>query len=202
MTSHPHWPGSSEPPRQPSFALSTRRLGLYVLFGSLAVLFIASLVGIFITRHESPRWLTPGTPEAPALLWLSTALVLALSASLEAARRAARKNRLKALPRRLGLGFLLALAFLAVQAINWYTLANASPAAHEPALAVVGFYLLTGLHAAHVIGGLVPLSIVLSRALEREYSSSRYEGVGLCTDYWHFLAVVWLVLFVVLQSFA
>lgn len=197
----PHWPTSSAPPRQPSFKLSVRRLGLYVLFASLAVLFIASLVGFFVTRADSPAWSSPVTPPPPSGLWLSTALVFAISAALESARRAVKKNRLAALPTRLALGLFAALAFLVSQAVNWYAISDVAFGG-KPPLALVGFILLTGLHAAHVIGGLIPLSIVLGRAREREYSSSRYEGVSLCTDYWHFLAVVWVVLFVVLRTFS
>jgi cytochrome c oxidase subunit III len=199
--SRPPWPSSNAPPRQPSFQISSRRLGLYVLFGSLGVLFVASLVGYLVTRNDSARWVTPGTPPPPAGLWLSTGLVLSISAALEGARRAARKNQLAVLPRRLMLGLALAVAFLCAQAFNWYTLSKVALAQEEPALIVFGFYLLTGLHAAHVIGGLIPLSLVLSHALDREYSSSRYEGLGLCTDYWHFLTIVWMVLFFVLENF-
>ncbi|HET9929853.1 MAG TPA: cytochrome c oxidase subunit 3, partial [Polyangiaceae bacterium] len=61
------------------------------------------------------------------------------------------------------------------------------------------FYVLTGLHAAHVVGGFVPAGIVFARARRREYSSSRHEGVLLCTQYWHYLGVVWLALFLVLE---
>jgi cytochrome c oxidase subunit 3 len=61
------------------------------------------------------------------------------------------------------------------------------------------FYMLTGLHAAHVVGGLVPLTLVMSRARRREYSSSSHEGVQLCVHYWHYLGVVWLVLFSALE---
>jgi heme/copper-type cytochrome/quinol oxidase subunit 3 len=127
--------------------MSSRRLGVYVLFGSLGVLFIATLVGYFVTRADSANWRAATTPAPPTGLWLSTLLALAISLSLESARRAARKNQLAALPSRLRLG------------------------------------------------------IVLNAAVAREYSSSRHEGVSLCADYWHFLAVVWLVLFATLELF-
>jgi cytochrome c oxidase subunit 3 len=68
----------------------------------------------------------------------------------------------------------------------------------RPTLFAFTFYLLTGLHAAHVLGGFVPLGIVLHRAGEREYSSSRYDGVRFCVWYWHYLGVIWLVLLTVM----
>ena len=60
------------------------------------------------------------------------------------------------------------------------------------------FYMLTGLHALHVIGGFVPLVIVLNKAKGREYSSSNHEGVKLCAQYWDYLGVIWLCLLSVL----
>jgi cytochrome c oxidase subunit 3 len=177
-------------------------MGLYVLFASLGVLFLASIVGFLVTRADSSSWRTPNAPPPPQGLWLSTLLVLLISFALESARSAAKKNQLALLPRRLVLGLFAAIAFLVAQALNWYSISNVAFVNPKPPLVVVGFILLTGLHAAHVIGGLVPLAIVLSHARDREYSSSRYEGVSLCTDYWHFLAVVWLVLFFVIVVFS
>jgi cytochrome c oxidase subunit 3 len=199
--SQPQWPSPSLPPREPSFRMSSRRLGVYVLFGSLGVLFIATLVGYFVTRADSANWRAATTPAPPTGLWLSTLLALAISVSLESARRAARKNQLAVLPSRLRLGIGAAVAFLGAQAVNWYSLHEVAFGNDKPAHVVVGFYLLTGLHAAHVLGGIVPLGIVLNGAMAREYSSSRHEGVSLCADYWHFLAVVWLVLFATLELF-
>jgi len=199
--SQPEWPRPSVSPRQPSFRISSRRLGLYVLFASLAVLFLATLVGYFVTRADSANWRGVTTPEPPSGLWLSTLLALGISLALESARRAARKNQLGALPGRLRLGIAAAVAFLGVQAVNWYSLRGVAFGSETPPHVIVGFYLLTGLHAAHVLGGFVPLGVVLSGAVAREYSSSRHEGVSLCAEYWHFLTVVWLVLFATLELF-
>ena len=60
------------------------------------------------------------------------------------------------------------------------------------------FYMLTGLHAVHVVAGFVPLGVILNKAKRREYSSSNHEGVKLCTQYWDYLGVVWCVLLGVL----
>ncbi|SRR5690606_20822387 len=194
-------PHTSATPKRPSVRLSSRRLGLYVLFASLTMFFAAGLVAYVITRSQATHWRVETTPHAPAGLWLSTALVVSISAVLEGARRAARVNRTQTLVRCLGAGGILALAFLAAQAANWRDLAALELHSSTPSLFVFSFYLLTGLHAAHVLAGLVPLGVVLARAQRREYSSSRHEGISLCVEYWHFLAAVWLVLFAVLRLF-
>ena len=60
------------------------------------------------------------------------------------------------------------------------------------------FYVLTALHAAHVIGGLIPLIVVYIKARRGRYSRNFHPGVRYVTAYWHFLDVVWVLLFLVL----
>lgn len=179
--------------------MSSRRLGLYVLFASLTVLFGAGLVGYFVTRAASAAWRPPGMPGLPAGLWVSSALVIGISVLMEAGLAAARKNQPRALWQRLWAGLLCVALFLIAQAHNWLEMHRSIAQIELRTLFPYTFYLLTGLHAAHVVGGLVPLGIVLARAHRREYSSSRHEGILLCTQYWHFLTVIWIVLFVALE---
>jgi cytochrome c oxidase subunit 3 len=174
-------------------------LGLYVLFASLSVLFAASVIGYLITRAAAAEWRPAGMPGLPAGLWVSGVLVIGLSAVLETALKAVRKNQSRALSRRLWAALSLAVLFLAAQTSNWWEMHVSVASIEVRTLFPYTFYLLTGLHAAHVVGGLVPLGIVLARAERREYSSSRHEGVVLCVQYWHFLTVVWAVLFVTLE---
>jgi heme/copper-type cytochrome/quinol oxidase subunit 3 len=81
--------------------------------------------------------------------------------------------------------------------VNWfaYVVRSVSSAA---SLYAFGFYVLTGLHALHVIGGLVPLGITTAHARRGAYTASSHAGVDFIAMYWHFLGAVWLVLFVVL----
>lgn len=188
--------GSTRPARA---GLSIQRLGLYVLFASLTVLFGAAVVAMLITRAQSPLWRTPEMPRLPRGLWVSTALVFAISASFQSALHAVRKNQPKALVTRLALGAAMAALFLFTQMQNWHYMQSALVGVAVRTLYPYTFYVLTGLHAAHVLGGFVPLGIVFSRALRREYSSSRHEGVLVCTQYWHYLGLVWLSLFAVLE---
>ncbi len=187
----------SAPPQKRG--ISPRRLGLYVLFGSLSVLFGASLVGYLITRAQSPAWRTPDLPALPLGLWLSTALIVAISATFQNALRAVRENRSRALSRRLWFGAGFVLLFLIAQLQNWQYMQRGTFSAAVRTLYPYTFYMLTGLHAAHVLGGLIPLTIVILRARRHEYSSSNHEGVELCVHYWHYLGAVWLVLFATLE---
>ena len=185
---------------QPSFRVSTAQVGIVVFFVSLGVLFVASLVAYVITRTGNPEW-RAGMPGLPLGLLASTGLIAGLSGAMHWGLASIRKNRNQTLTRALWLALVFAIAFLAGQALNWSTMAAGSQAATRPTLYPFTFYLLTGLHALHVIGGFVPHLLVLSRAKKNEYSSSRHQGVMFATQYWDFLGVVWLVLLTTLWLF-
>lgn len=189
--------GSERPHRyEPSFTLSSRQLGMILFLVALAVLFAGSMVAYWVTRLRSPLWRGAEIPGLPSGLWVSSGLIALTSLCVWGAERAARENRGATLVFRLRLTLALAVAFLGMQALNWRTLLLASVGLSDPTLYTFTFYMLTGLHAAHVLGGLVPLGVTLFHAERQEYSSSRYEGVKLCAQYWHFLGVVWFVLLV------
>ena len=59
-------------------------------------------------------------------------------------------------------------------------------------------YALTGLHVVHLLGGLIALSVVLSRAIMKKYNAENYEGIGVCATYWHFLDGLWIYLYLFL----
>jgi len=168
---------------------------MYVGLGSLSVLFIASLVGYFVTRAQSTVWRDQTSPELPAGLWASSAVLLLLSLALRYGELGIRKNRHDRLVTGQGLAAIFACAFLALQLRNWLEVAGTRLAGPPKSLYEFTFYMLTGLHALHVLAGMVPLFVVLKHARARAYSSSRYEGVHLTRQYWDFLLVVWGVLF-------
>jgi cytochrome c oxidase subunit I+III len=95
---------------------------------------------------------------------------------------------------------LLGIGFLISQGLCWQRLyaAQVPPTAN---LYAYTFYTLTGLHAVHVIAGLSLLGVVTLRAFQGLYSALYHPGVRYSVMYWHFLDVVWLVLFLSLVVF-
>jgi len=179
-----------------SLTLVPERIGLWVL---LAV--VTSFFGLFISAYSMRMMLPDWTPFAdPSLLWLNTLLLIISSAAFQWTRSAAEGGDA---PRtRLGLvvAGLFAFAFLAGQLQAWNDL-NASGQYMGSDAAIAFFYLLTGLHALHVIGGLA----VWARTTARMWLGGLEPGdvrlsVQLCTVYWDFLLVVWLVLFALLLT--
>ena len=177
---------------------SFRRMGMWLLLASLTMLFGATLVGFLVLRMRAEQWPPLGTPPLPGGLWISTGLLIVLSSALVMATRAARAGKGSELNRMLGVSVLLAVAFLAAQISNWMRMAAHSVLPNE-SLFVWFFYLLTILHAAHVLIGLVPLVLVTLRARAGRYTAEDHETVHLVGMYWHFLLVTWVAIMVVLR---
>ncbi len=163
---------------------------MWLLLASLGMLFGASLVGFLVLRLRAEQWPPPGTPSLPGGLWVSTGLLIVLSLALVMAARAAQSGRMSALNRMLGVSVLLAVAFLAAQISNWVRMA-AHSVLPDQSLLVWFFYLLTILHAAHVLIGLIPLFVVAVRARAGRYTPNDHEAIHLVGMYWHFLLITW-----------
>jgi cytochrome c oxidase subunit 3 len=192
-------PGSPEDLEAGSaVGLPPAKTGLWIL---LAV--ITSLFGLFISaywmrmEHAHGDW----TPLAvPRLLWLNTALLILSSAGMQWARGAARRAQAERVRVALIAAGVLALAFLAGQLVAWRQLsASGYFMANSPAIAF--FYLLTGVHGLHLLGGLFVWGKTVVRMAHPGVELLDVGlSVELCTVYWHYLLLVWLVLFALLLS--
>ena len=102
-------------------------------------------------------------------------------------------------------GAVLCAAFLAIQVVagaQWLPVVAArwADGSDVARFALTSFYVLIGLHALHVIGGLIPMSVVVVRAFRRGYGPDDHAGVWYCGAYWHFLDVTWVCLFLMLVT--
>ncbi len=170
---------------------------MVLLLASLGMGLAAIIVAFFVMQAEAAAWPPPGTPPLPVGLWLSTGLIVASSGTMHAAVRAVRRNRIKPARWFVLATLLLGGAFLASQIMNW---GLAYAANMPPALNMfsVLFYLFTGLHGLHILGGLVPLGIVTWRSFRGRYTPQQHNGLRFCALYWHFVDVAWVVMFAVL----
>jgi cytochrome c oxidase subunit 3 len=169
-----------------------------ILLASLTMIFLATLLAYALIRSHNELWRTPEMPPLPLGLVGATILLGGVSLALELALRHLRRNDLRGARAVLEVAALCGFGFLAMQAINWQQMVM--PEGAPRTLYPFTFYMLTGTHALHVVGGLVPLAVVYQRARREEYSSSRYHGVTICAQYWHYLGVVWLVLMAALWT--
>jgi cytochrome c oxidase subunit 3 len=166
------------------------RVGLTATCVSIFAFFTALVLAYFWRARTPPFW---DPIPLPKTLWLSTALILASSATFEAARRVFRRGRWRLASHLLLITASLGAGFLASQLSAWRELINEGAYLMQNPHSSF-FYLFTGLHGLHLVGGLVALFVVV---LGR---SKRRELVDVVAYYWHFLGVLWIALFAVLLS--
>lgn len=174
------------------------RLGMWLFIVVVAMVFCAGIMGYAVVRlDDSGAWRPKGSPGLPSLLLVSTALVGVVSWAHVMALRAARRDRRVECARDMMVALAGSIAFLVVQAAAWWQLVRENLRVDESLYAYT-FYVLTGLHALHVIGGLPSLAVVTRRAMHRRYGRDDTSGIELSGLYWHTLAIVWVALYVTL----
>lgn len=172
---------------------STTTVGLGVFLTVVGALF-ALLASAYLTRTAGADW---KPPPAPAILWFNTAVLVASSAAMQIARSAAAAAERDRLETALAAAGVLVTLFLVGQLSAWRQLSDAGYlASSNPANAF--FYLLTGLHGLHLMGGLAALALT-ARAVWRGCEDAR-RSVELCAIYWHFMLFVWIGIFALLTG--
>ncbi|MCX7929617.1 MAG: cytochrome c oxidase subunit 3 [Chlorobi bacterium] len=168
-----------------SLAVPSWQLGTWLGLGTLTVLF-AALSSAYVVRIGGERLVFA----LPPTVWISTALIVANSVALVCAqRRLGRKDRRFILW--LGVATVASLGFLLSQLLTLQTLASQglffATNAHSSF-----FYVLTVVHAAHVIGGMAALGRCAYHVRKRSAWSRLRRALGMTATYWHFVDTVWL----------
>ena len=180
-------------PHTGASSMPTAKIGLGV-FLAVAASLLVLLVSAYTMRMGMEDW---RPLPWPWLLWANTGVLVASSVALHRARNAARRAERDGTRAWLLVGGLAAVVFLLGQALAWKQLVGAGyRLATNPADAF--FYLITAVHGLHVLGGLVALGRTGSRLRAGADAEALRLSVELCATYWHFLLVVWIVLFVLL----
>ena len=174
---------------------SIERVGLgifLVVVGSLFALFGSA----FVMRMDLEAW---SSLTLPPIVWANTAQLILASLFLHLALSAARRGDRPGLRRDTIIAAMATGGFLVGQVLAWRELAMAGDGlATGPAASF--FYLLSGLHGLHIIGGLGALGLVLARG-GADMSRLRLNS-GLCVAYWDFLLVVWIGLLLLFLGWA
>ncbi len=170
-------------------------IGLAAVLATVSMLFVAFTTALLVRRTGSD-WVPV---ELPAIVWLNTAVLIASSAAVELARAGLRRDDSSRTTLWLAIAGALGLLFLLGQVLAWRTLALRGvflPSNPHAAF----FYVLTALHGAHLLGGLVALGVTLRRATAGAYASASHAGFTHAVIYWHFMGGVWLFLLAVLTT--
>ena len=178
--------------------IPTPKLLLWISMSSMVMLF-AGLTSGYIVRQAEGKWVDFNLPSA---FYFSTAIMLLSSLTMHLAVTSVKKNDLQALKRWLIITLGLGLAFVFSQFLGFteltkqgiYFVDKVNPSGSF-------FYAITGLHLAHLFGGIISLLVCGGKSILERYNSKNYMGVSLCAIYWHFLDGLWLYLFVFLAFY-
>lgn len=177
------------------FDTSPERVALSFFLAVASVIF--SLLAVsYVIRMSLPDW----APLAePSQLWVNTGLLIISSILFQWARNIANAGKQKNLLTAFIGGGVFALLFILGQILTWNSLQAAGYfMTSNPANSF--FYLLTGLHIVHLLGGLWVWSKSSIRLLSGGKPEDFRLSIELCTVYWHFLLIIWLIMFAVLSN--
>ncbi len=167
---------------------------VWLFIVSITMLF-AALTSAYIVKQSGGEWLNFNLP---GMFWITSVIIIVSSITMQLALSAARADRFKGLRTYLIVTALLGLAFLIGQYESWKQLVEMDVYfVGNPAGSFL--YVLTGLHAAHIISGLIFLLIVIVSSFKLKIHSRRLLRIEMCTTYWHFLGGLWLYLFLFLK---
>ncbi len=165
---------------------------LWIAIGSIIMMF-AGLTSAYIVKSGQAGWHEVKTP---MLFWYSTALLLTSSITIQAALRSF-KHRSMATFRALLLATLvLGLAFVVIQYKGFLWLWDRGVHFEGSSGAGQFLYIIFGLHALHVLGGLVALVSLFIRQYIGRFRSYNVTPIEIMSTYWHFVDVLWIYLFV------
>ena len=183
----------NQPQEKPKIA--TEKVLLAIGIGSIVMLF-AGLTSGYIVRQAEGNW---KFFELPSVFYVSSIIILISSFTMQMAIRAVKKDDLAQVKTFLLITLGLGLAFVFSQFLGWNELVK-NDVYFADKLTPSGsfFYVITGLHLAHLAFGLLGLIITGSKSIRERYSSQNYLGISLCAIYWHFLGGLWIYLFVFL----
>lgn len=172
---------------------------LWIGIVSIVMLF-AGLTSAYVVRADNGNWLVFQLPD---IAFISTAIIITSSLTLLLAQNAIKKGNNKLTVIGLLITLLLGIAFFYTQIEGWKQLTTQG-------IYFVGkysnasgsfLYLIAAVHLAHMVGGLIALSVSLTKAVLKKYSSSDYLGIELTSIYWHFLDALWVYLFLFLYFY-
>jgi cytochrome c oxidase subunit III len=185
-----------EEARKP-LAMQPKKFALWLFMVSVIMIF-GALTSAYIVRQAEGNWLDF---EMPSMFLINTAVILMSSVTMHWAYVSARKDNFEMTKVAMSITAVLGVAFLVGQYMAWGQLTeNGIHLVGRDSSAVSGsfLYIISGLHGAHVISGVIFLIIVLVAVFNLKVHSKSLFRMEMCATYWHFLDGLWLYLFVFL----
>ncbi len=175
------------------YVIHPKKFAMWLFLVTVTMLF-AAFSSAMIVRRADGNWTMFQVPQT---FLISTVVIILSSLSMQWAYFAAKKDEVDQNRIALWITLGLAMIFMVTQYIGFTDLIRAK-------VFIVGnpsgsfFYVITGLHALHVLGGIFFLMATLSSAYNYRVHSRNMLRINLCTTYWHFIGVLWVYLFAIL----
>jgi cytochrome c oxidase subunit 3 len=182
-------------PRPQAREENTAWLGMLIFLGSWAMLFAGLFFAYGAIRSTTHGWPPAGLPRLPWGLPLENTVVLGLSSlALQTGYVRLQRGDEVTATRAISASLLLGVVFLSLQCALWLGVYRAGLLPSMGPYPSV-FWALTTFHALHVLVGLVALAFLAWRTARGTYNAARHLPVRLWAMYWHFVGVVWLLIF-------
>ena len=178
--------------------VDTRKLGIWLFLAS-EIMFFTGLIGSYIVLRFAnlSSWPVPSTVLNIPLTGINTFILICSSMTLVLGLASSQRGYQEGLHVGLFLTILLGSVFLSIQ-VNEYQALIRDGFTISSSIFGSCFFTLTGFHGAHVFAGVVWLIVVFIRSLMGKFSTEEYAGVELVGLYWHFVDLVWIILFTIL----
>jgi cytochrome c oxidase subunit 3 len=179
------------PAHEEQRGIDTALVGM-LLFIASEIMFFAGLFGAYFNiRAEHTVWPPQGFELDLGLAAVLTVILVSSSFTMQYAVSRIRKGDRTGMVRAMTVTVILGVVFLLGQAYDYATLGFGISSGVYGTL----FFTMTGFHGAHVLGGVIGMSIVLLRGLSGQFSARHHTAVEAVSLYWHFVDVVWIGLF-------
>lgn len=180
-----------------STGVNSSKLGMWIFLAS-EVMFFTGLIGSYIVlRLGSDTWPDPSQHLATSVLAINTFVLICSSLSMVLGLQAISQGDQKKLTKYLLITILLGTTFLVIKVADYVHMIH-NNFTITSSLFGSCYYFLTGFHGLHVAGGIVTLVVVLIMAKKGRFSKSHYDMVECTGLYWHFVDLVWIILFAIL----
>ena len=162
------------------------------------IMLFAGLTSAYVVRKGEGNWMVF---DLPYFFYVSTALILFSSICMNWSLSTIKKNDKETLIKAISVTLMLGLAFFFSQFQAYKFLVDQGIYFAGKNAAGSYLYVISGVHLAHMCGGILALLFILIKAIFKKYSGDNYHGIYLLSIYWHFLGILWLFLFLFLIFF-
>jgi cytochrome c oxidase subunit III len=165
---------------------------LWVGIGSIIMMF-AGLTSAYIVKGSMPGF---SSVQMPQIFYYSTAVMLISSFTMQWGLKSFKERGMQQYRRLLTVTMILGILFIVLQITGFSQLWNAGSKLHGSAGAGQFLYVIFGLHAVHVLGGIIALIVMFIKAFSARIRNYNTVPVEVMSTYWHFVDLLWVYLFV------